>query len=323
MSAPSSPSAFSPAEELTFQELDLDLVTGEAVLLELRPASVALRGLALALDLVVLLVAFWAISWLLVRLIAASDVAAQQAWLVTAQVLVLLVLPVTVETLSRGRSLGKLAAGLRVVRDDGGPIRLRQAMMRGLLALVETYTTFTTIAMFASLTNRRGKRLGDLLAGTYVVKERTSARYTPPVLLPPELQGWAMLADVSRVPDRLAMAARAYLGRLHVMHPASRVRIGLAVAGELATLTSPPPPPGVHPERFIAAVLAERSLRDLKRFQTAAAIQAQRAQRRAALSPLMTASSRLLGEERSASSWARPSSGGPIPGPGGTRRMGT
>ena len=48
-----------------------------------------------------------------------------------------LVYPVTIETLTRGRSLGKMAAGLRTVRDDAGPITFRHAFTRGLLGVVE------------------------------------------------------------------------------------------------------------------------------------------------------------------------------------------
>src|SRR5919202_4292822 len=113
------------------------VVTGEAVALELRPASFATRSLALGLDLVVMLAAGIAISVVLGYALPDVDEAAARAIGLLAVVGVIVGLPVTVETLTRGRSVGKLAAGLRVVRDDGGPIRLRHALVRALLAVVE------------------------------------------------------------------------------------------------------------------------------------------------------------------------------------------
>ena len=80
--------------------------------------------------------------------------------------------PIAVETLSHGRSLGKLACGLRVVRDDGGPIRFRHALVRGAMGVVEILMTFGVIACIASLVSARGRRLGDVFAGTLVVRER-------------------------------------------------------------------------------------------------------------------------------------------------------
>ena len=83
--------------------------------------------------------------------------------------------PIAVETLSHGRSLGKLACGLRVVRDDGGPIRFRHALVRGAIGVVEILMTFGVVACVASLVSARGRRLGDVFAGTLVVRERVPA----------------------------------------------------------------------------------------------------------------------------------------------------
>src|SRR5919202_6781735 len=122
------------------------VVTGEAVALELRPASFATRALAVALDLLVMLAAGIAVVLVLGWALPDLDDAAGRAVGILVLVGVLVGLPVTVETLTRGRSLGKLAAGLRVVRDDGGPIRLRHALVRALLAILEIIATFGSVA---------------------------------------------------------------------------------------------------------------------------------------------------------------------------------
>src|SRR4029077_8011669 len=80
--------------------------------------------------------------------------------------------PVIWETLTRGRSPGKFALGLRVVSDDGGPERFRQALFRGLAAAVEIWLFLGCPALICSLLSVRGKRLGDLFAGTFVIQQR-------------------------------------------------------------------------------------------------------------------------------------------------------
>ncbi len=284
-----------PAGPLPALDLPAELVTGEAVVLELRPASFATRALALALDLV-LQTALALVLLFGLTLLANADAAVGAAVSTVSVVIVLVGAPVTVETLTRGRSLGKYAAGLRVVRDDGGPIRFRQALIRGLVGLVEFYVTFFSAAVICSLANARGKRVGDLLAGTYVVRER-GGTVAAPVLMPPELAGWAYGADIGRLPDQLAYTARQFLQRTPSLHAGSRHRLGVELGSEVARYVAPPPPAGVHPERFLAAVLAERARRDLDRLAREAAQRHARAARRQAASPLSAASTRLVGED--------------------------
>jgi uncharacterized RDD family membrane protein YckC len=275
------------AEVLRELGLPEDLVTGEAVVLELRPASFATRALAMALDLAV---QFGVYLGLLVALglgFDRLDDAALAAAVLTLTVTVLLVLPVTVETLTRGRSLGKLAAGLRVVRDDGGPIRFRQALVRGLAGLVEFYGTSGAVALIVSLTNIRGRRVGDMLAGTYVIRERAGTVRVPPVVMPPDLAAWARGADLGRIPDPLALAARQFLARSSRLHPTSRQRLGTQLAAELGRFVAPAPPQGTHPEAFVAAVLAERRERDLSRLRADQAA-AQERERRRGTAPLLS-----------------------------------
>lgn len=97
-----------------------ELVTGEAVALELRPAKLPSRALAVLLDLAVSMTAYLIVTIGLLAATAALDDAARIAVSIASFVLLLVGGPIAVETLSHGRSLGKLAFGLRVVRDDGG-----------------------------------------------------------------------------------------------------------------------------------------------------------------------------------------------------------
>jgi uncharacterized RDD family membrane protein YckC len=288
--------SLSEPDDLGIQE---DLVTGEAVVLDLRPASFLTRGLALVLDYLVIAVVAFALFLALSVVVVVSDEALGAAISLTAVVLVIVGIPVTVETFTRGRSLGKFTMGLRVVRDDGGPIRMRQALIRALVGFVEIWLAQGSIAIIASLSNRRGKRVGDHLAGTYVVRERTpSQALTPPVLMPPRLAAWAAGADLGRIPDRLALAVRQFLGRAASLHPSSRQSLGTTLAQQMSQYVAPVPPPGTHPEEFLAAVLAERRERDLRRLHAEAAARAARQAQRRAASPLSPLGDRLVGEQR-------------------------
>src|SRR4051812_50057979 len=119
------------------------------------------------------------VFWLL-GLLPEADAAVSAAVGVVAVVAVFVGLPVTVETLTRGRSLGKLAAGLRVVRDDGGPLRVRHALVRGLLAGVEIFATLGRVALITPLLNPRGKRPRGPLPGTVGLRGRGGAALGPP-----------------------------------------------------------------------------------------------------------------------------------------------
>jgi uncharacterized RDD family membrane protein YckC len=247
-----------------------DLVTGEAVVLELRLAKVASRMLSLAIDLTVQLTLLIGGILVIGGVAGALDDAAAAAIMLVFLVLVIVGYPVTFETLSRGRTLGKMALGLRVVREDGGPIRFRHALVRGLAAVIEIWITVGAVALVVSLASSQGKRLGDFLAGTVVVRERVPVASAPMVAMPPMLAAWASGLDLSRLPDDLALAARQFLARAGELSPQVRESMGARLAAAVASQTSPRPPPGVPQWAFLSAVLAERRRREAVRLGAAA-----------------------------------------------------
>lgn len=243
-----------------------ELVTGEAVALELRPARLPSRALAVLLDLAAAVAAYVAVTMGLVAATASLDQAAQTAISIAVFVLVLVGGPIVVETLSHGRSLGKLACGLRVVRDDGGPIRFRHALVRGLIGVIEILMTLGVVAVIASLVSARGRRLGDVFAGTLVVRERVPvgrAEFVPPP--PPWLAGRFSGLDLSAVPDGLWLAVRQYLTRMRQLDPQVGWSMAERLASDLAERTGAPVPPGVPPAAYLAAVVQERQAREARR----------------------------------------------------------
>jgi uncharacterized RDD family membrane protein YckC len=241
-------------------------VTGEAVALELRPAKLPSRALAVLLDLVVAMLVYIAVTIALVASTAALDEAAQTAVSIASFILVLVGGPIAVETLSHGRSLGKLAFGLRVVRDDGGPIRFRHALVRGAVGVVEILMTFGIVACIASLVSARGRRLGDVFAGTLVVRERVPVGHMPFIPPPPPwLAGRFSGLDLSAVPDGLWLAVRQYLTRMQQLDPQVGAAMAERLANDLAAHTGAPAPQGVPPAAYLAAVVQERQSREARR----------------------------------------------------------
>jgi uncharacterized RDD family membrane protein YckC len=262
------------------------LVSGEAVELEVRVARAGSRILALMIDIVLqaILLSILTIASTVVAAIAAVgglfDSGLAEALLVVDLVIALIVYPVFWETLLRGRTPGKLAMGLRVVRDDGGPIRLRQALARALVGLAIEWPglLFPVVSWLFSLIvlmlNPNGKRVGDLVAGTIVIHERTPAAWGWVPAMPPQLAGWAAVLDLTGLDDSLALAVRHFLARNRQIGEPARTALGQALAREVAACTTPPPPPGVPGWAYLAAVLAERHRRASHRLARARAVSA-------------------------------------------------
>ena len=242
------------------------LVTGDAVVLGLQPARLPSRTMALVIDLVVVVGGYLLVSVVLLSTVLSLGTATADAVGVALLLLVLVGVPIAVETLSRGRSLGKLVFGLRVVRADGGPIRFRHALVRGAVGFVEILLTAGSVACVASLVSAEGRRLGDVFGGTLVVRERmpvTAAAPLPPP--PPWIAGEFAQLDLSRVPDRLWLAARQLLGRLEQLDQGVAWSMSARLANDVMASVGVPAPQGMPPAAYLAALVAERQRREAAR----------------------------------------------------------
>lgn len=242
-----------------------DLVTGEGVAVEVPVASVAARMASGAIDVVLVVLVLVVGLVVFGALTAQSSEAVQGIVGIVLSTVVFIGLPATVETVSHGRSVGRLALGLRVVRDDGGPATARHALVRALIGYVEIYLLLGIPALVTSMIHPRAKRLGDMAAGTVVVTQRARLRLTAPPMMPPTLVHWAQAADVATLPSGLSVAVRQFLSRAPGLSQASRHTLGVELLHATLPYVSPPPPGGHHPEVVLAAVVAERRRRDLER----------------------------------------------------------
>src|SRR5262249_39500986 len=152
----------------------------------------------------------------------------------------------------------------------------RQALVRALsAAFVEIWLPPINLigmpaGLITSMVSARGKRLGDMFAGTFVIQERVPRRPDlAPVftVVPPQLAEWAQHLEISRLSAQTAAAPGSFLRRFYDLRPAAREQLGLQLAAAVAAQVSPPPPPGTDAPSFLAAVLAVRREREQARLQ--------------------------------------------------------
>lgn len=188
------------------------------------------------------------------------------------------------EMLWSGRSVGKRAAGIRVIRLGGTPVGFWSSLLRNILRLIDMMPTpLYLVGSVLILSTSKNQRLGDLLGSTVVIRERLAAMalqrgmtFSEPGLwvapgtsvpswppghggapaLPPELANW----DVSAVNDGELTLVRTFLANRWGYTPEARGRLALQLAERLWPLVAGPVTPP-HPEQFLEAVLLVKSVR--------------------------------------------------------------
>ncbi len=194
------------------------VVTGDAVVLDVQIAQLPVRALSALIDVSVIFVGYLAGVMLWAITLSEFDPALSGSVLIIFTVLTIIGYPVIFESATRGKTLGKMALGLRVVSDDGGPERFRQALFRGLASFIEIWMFFGGPAVICSLLSPKGKRLGDVFAGTVVISER-GPKLPPPPVMPPSLAWWASSLQLSGLGPEQAELARQFLSRASQLNP--------------------------------------------------------------------------------------------------------
>lgn len=248
-----------------------EVLTGEAVALDLQPLGLIARAVGAGFDVLLMVVEFVAIMLLMNWLTGNGvlDAETSRIGMIVALVLIAVAIPTAIETLSHGRSLGKLIMGGRIVRSDGGTIGFRHAFLRALVGVVEVLMTFGTIALLVGIFTPRAQRLGDLAAGTYSERVRAPKVPSSHLALPPELTAWALVADVSRMPDHLSRKLWQFSHEAGVMNPASRHRLATELLAQAQPYVNPMPP--AEPTAAVVGIMVVRRDRELRALQTRSA----------------------------------------------------
>ena len=234
------------------------IVTPEAVVLDFDTAGIASSALARAIDTAI------QGALLFVLILVAVTALGGSGWLavvvvITGSALVVLGYPVITELAMRGRSPGKATLGLRVVTMEGAPISPRHAFVRSAVGIIDfLLIPGGLIAVVVALFSPRSQRLGDVFAGTIVLRERTAARPAVAVWFnaPTGLEGYAATLDVSAVTGAQFALVRSYLLRLPDLSPEARASLSVRMATPLVEAMHHHTPPGVHADSFLQCVAA-------------------------------------------------------------------
>lgn len=243
-----------------------EVVTGDAVVLDVQIAQLPVRAVSALIDIAMIFICYLLGLMLWAATLTQFDSTLSAAIVIIFTVLVIVGYPLTFETATRGRSVGKIVMGLRVVSDDGGPERFRQVLFRALASVVEIWMLAGSPAVICSILSPKAKRIGDIFAGTVVVSER-GPRLRPPPAMPPSLAWWASSLQLSGLNAGHAEVARQFLSRAPELDRQLRLQMAYRIAGDVVSHIAPPPPPGTPPELVLAAVLAERHPRELARLR--------------------------------------------------------
>ncbi len=184
------------------------------------------------------------------------------ALLFVALFLVQFVYDVLFETLAAGRTPGKRWTGLRVVKVGGGPVGFVASALRNILRIVDALPGFYLVAILCVLFTRNNQRLGDLAAGTLVVRERTHRPALPGQVAsaPTPVIDDADLYDVSAVSGEELATVRRFLDRRETLSPEARDRLAFDMATRLGPKVVGPPRQW-EPEAFLEYLVAAKAAR--------------------------------------------------------------
>ncbi|MPZ71992.1 MAG: hypothetical protein GEU74_01970 [Nitriliruptorales bacterium] len=238
------------------------VVTPEAVELRFQEANVGSRTVALLLDFLILGLALWllnqTISW-----VAEGTGVGTGGWiavtvLILLNFLLLFGYPIAFETLTHGKTPGKAAMGLRVVTTAGAPVRFRHTAIRAAFWIIDFFATAGVAAVLATLLSKRHQRLGDRVAGTVVLRERTAA--TKPQVahfeIPRGAEPYAATVDASAMSSRDYEIVREFLLREPSLVRVQRDRIALRLASALADKFGHRPPKDIGAVVYLTCLAA-------------------------------------------------------------------
>lgn len=248
------------------------IVTPEAVVLDVETAGVAARVFAGLIDFLIQLALLFVMSIVLALLgvVATSSVNLGYVLLIA---FVMMGYPVLSETLMRGRTIGKKAMGLRAVTLEGAPVRLRHTLLRMMGGLVDRYLPpLGVTGLLFVLGSSRHQRVGDLLAGTMVIRDPDRTLLPPAVWfpVPPGLEAFAATIDPTAMTDEQYTVLRSFLMRNRELSADARYSVATDLAARAARTLHHDGNVRVHPEAYLLCVISRYQRRNFPSYQPAA-----------------------------------------------------
>ena len=259
----------------------LNIETPEQVELRFPIAGIGSRFLALMTDSLVQGVALVLLIFGFVLIISAfpkmpgasaSVTSAAGKWFVAGMVLFYFLLfwgyYSLFEAFWNGQTPGKRLLKIRVIKDSGRQITLFEALARNLLRVIDMLPSFYLIGVITMLCNREQKRLGDLVAGTIVVHERsdeqplmnhnsrtfTASLYPQPMEETPEPVALVPADGVARLDAGDLNVIDTFFSRALDLDLDKRAEIADRIAKRMSAKMQVPLPADVAPERVLESI---------------------------------------------------------------------
>jgi uncharacterized RDD family membrane protein YckC len=271
--------------DLSSDQLSID--TPELVAIEMPLAGIGSRFIALLVDYLIwgagILALFFVLVVILPGIHAISKISAQ--WAVAIAVFLLFLFNwgyfTLFEAFWNGRTPGKRVAKIRVIQRTGRAIGLFESMARNLVRYVDQFPIFYAVGVITVFVTRQHQRLGDLAAGTLVVRDReadnpmwndsSSRTFTAQLFAPsspiPEPHAALTLptASVAKLSAADLEVLEGFFSRRLDMSMATRATLASRISSAIQAKSGLEPPAGASVETFLEATA--RQLRDLARLQ--------------------------------------------------------
>lgn len=236
----------------------LEVETPEHVVIDYEIAGLGSRGLAAIIDTLIVFALMTANLLVAMKLYSTFKVVVG-AWIPLAQFVVVWGYFTLFEGFRDGQTPGKKWMGLRVIRDTGHPITVREAGARNLLRIVDLLPPPYLLGILFIAFHPKGKRIGDLVAGTVVVRDRPA---DAPVALV-EGEGDAVATGAPQLSDEDFRILREFVGRAPQLPPVVRTRLATQLAARIADRYPTRDPDHVA---FVTAAWRDESARRRGRF---------------------------------------------------------
>ena len=235
------------------------IITPEAVVLEFETAGVGSRMLARLIDGAVLWIGILVVTLGVLPALSVSVDLGIVVSIILVFVMIFFMLFgywMLTETVMQGRTPGKAAMGLRVVTVEGAPVRFRHAAIRAMVGFVDFLTPpLGPVAVLSVLASPRDQRLGDMAAGTIVVRERAASgpAVVAVMIEPPGRPHLLAALSLSPLTDGQYRVLRSFLQRAPTLSPEARAQVGWRLAQAVSQTTGVERPADLHPEWFLHA----------------------------------------------------------------------
>jgi uncharacterized RDD family membrane protein YckC len=273
------------SDQINPDQLNID--TPELVEIEMPLAGIGSRFIALLVDYLIWGAAFFVLGLLatifLPGIEAFSKISAQ--WAVAIVIFIIFLFNwgyfTLFEAFWNGRTPGKRVARIRVIQRSGRAIGLFESMARNLVRYVDQFPFFYAVGVIAVFVTRQHQRLGDLAAGTLVVRDReqetplwgdsgartfTAQVFAPSAPAPEPHHAYSLPATgIAKLSSTDLVVLEGFFARRLDMSLPTRQALAERIAAAIRAKSGLEPPAGASMETFLEATA--RQLRDQARMQ--------------------------------------------------------